>query len=104
MGYETVPVADDGPRSGLHLLSGGYARAGIMQKQNSKTTPTWLPYIRVADARASVDAAKAAGGKVLLEPLAMGSATVAIIADPTGAPVGIVQAAGARRRSHEHAQ
>ena len=91
VGYETLPVADDGPRSGLHLLSGGYARAGIMQKQNQKTTPTWLPYIRVADVGVAVGAASAAGGKVLLQPLVVGGATVAIIADPTGAPVGIVQ-------------
>jgi predicted enzyme related to lactoylglutathione lyase len=91
VGYETVPISDSGPRSGVHLLSGGYARAGIMQKHNEKTTPTWLPYIRVADAGAAVGAASAAGGKVLLQPLVVGSATVAIIADPTGAPVGIVQ-------------
>jgi hypothetical protein len=91
VGYETLPIADDGPRSGLHLLSGGFARAGIMLKRNKKTSSTWLPYIRVADAKASAEAAKAAGGKVLLEPLAMNRATVAIIADPTGAPVGIVQ-------------
>ncbi len=91
VGYETLPIADDGPRSGLHLLSGGFARAGIMQKQSKEASSTWLPYIRVADARASAAAAKAAGGKVLLEPLAMNRATVAIIADPTGAPVGIVQ-------------
>ena len=91
VGYETLPVADDGPRSGLHLLSGGYARAGIMHKNSSKSSATWLPYLRVADAQASAAAARAAGGKVLLEPLAMNRATVAIIADPTGAPVGIVQ-------------
>ncbi len=72
-------------------MSGGFARAGIMQKKDKKATPTWLPYIRVADATASVVATKAAGGKVLLEPLDVGRATVAIIADPTGAPVGIVQ-------------
>jgi len=91
VGYETVPIADDGPRSGLRLLSGGFARAGIMQKRSEKASATWLPYIRVTDAKASAEAARAAGGKVLLEPLAMNRATVAIIADPTGAPVGIVQ-------------
>ncbi|MBP7608069.1 MAG: VOC family protein [Steroidobacteraceae bacterium] len=89
--YETAPVADDGPRSGLRLLSGGLARAGIMQKYNEKLSATWLPYIRVANAGASVAAARAAGGKVVLEPVALNLATVAIIADPTGAPVGIVQ-------------
>jgi hypothetical protein len=91
VGFETVPITDDGPRTGLRLMSGGFARAGIMQKQSTKATPTWLPYIRVADAKASAEAAKAAGGKVLLEPLAMSRMTVAIIADPTGAPIGIVQ-------------
>jgi predicted enzyme related to lactoylglutathione lyase len=91
VGYETVPVAEDGPRSGLRLVSGGFARAGIMQKQSKETTSTWLPYIRVADVDASVDKATAAGGKVLLRPLKLNIATVAIVADPTGAPVGIVQ-------------
>ena len=91
MGYETVPVADDGPRSGVHLVSGGFARAGIMLKQNPTTSSTWLPYVRVADAKASAAKVVQAGGKVLLQPLAMKRATVAIIADPTGAPLGIVQ-------------
>jgi len=91
VGYETVPIADDGLRTGLRLMSGGFARAGIMQKRSKKASATWLPYLRVADARVSAEAARAAGGKVLLEPLAMNRATVAIIADPTGAPVGIVQ-------------
>lgn len=91
IGYETAPIADDGPRSGLRLLSGGYARAGIMRKHDPKSSSTWLPYLRVADIGAATAAARAAGGKVLLEPVALHSATVAIIADPTGAPVGIVQ-------------
>jgi hypothetical protein len=91
VGFQTLPIADDGPRSGLNLLSGGFARAGIMQKHSRKASSTWLPYIRVADAKASADAARAAGGRVLMEPIAMNRATVAIIADPTGAPVGIVQ-------------
>jgi predicted enzyme related to lactoylglutathione lyase len=91
VGFETVPIASDGPRTGLHLVSGGFARAGIMQRKSSKATPTWLPYIRVADVPASVEAARAAGGKVLLEPVALSRTSVAIIADPTGAPVGIVQ-------------
>jgi uncharacterized protein len=91
VGYETLPIADDGPRSGVHLLAGGFARAGIMQKGSKKSSSTWLPYIRVTDAHASAAIAKAAGGTVLMEPITMNRATVAIIADPTGAPVGIVQ-------------
>jgi len=33
----------------------------------------------------------AAGGKVLIEPVSLERATVAVIADPTGAPIGIAQ-------------
>ena len=92
VGYDTLPIADDGPRSGLHLLSGGFARAGIMQKheqevefdlaavhsrrrrQGIRPRPPGPPVARCCWSR-----------------LAMSRATVAIIADPTGAPVGIVQ-------------
>jgi len=91
VGYETVPIADDGPRSGVRLVSGGFARGGIMAKDSKETSATWLPYIRVADVNATAARTTAAGGKVLLQPLALNLATVAIIADPTGAPVGIVQ-------------
>jgi predicted enzyme related to lactoylglutathione lyase len=91
LGYETVPVASDAIRSGVRLVAGGVARAGIMNKQNRKSTATWLPYIRVADAKASAATATLAGGKVLLQPTPVSDAIVAILADPTGAPVGIVQ-------------
>ncbi|MDH4110441.1 MAG: VOC family protein [Gammaproteobacteria bacterium] len=91
VGYETVPIADDGPRSGVRLVSGGFARGGIMAKDSKETSATWLPYIRVADVKATAARTTAAGGKVLLQPMALNLATVAIIADPTGAPVGIVQ-------------
>jgi predicted enzyme related to lactoylglutathione lyase len=91
VGYETLPIEDDGLRSGLRLMSGGFARAGIMRKRDPKATSTWLPYLRVADVKAATAAAAAAGGKVLMQPMAMHSAMVAIIVDPTGAPVGIVQ-------------
>jgi hypothetical protein len=93
VGYETAPVAEDSLGTGLRLVSGGYARAGIMQKRNPETSTTWLPYLRVADVAATASATKTAGGKVLMEPVTLQGMRVAIIADPTGAPVGIVQVA-----------
>jgi len=90
-GYQVLPLEQEGPRSGAHLVSGGYVRAGVMQKHDPRVSAVWLPYLRVADARAAADKARAAGGKVLREPLSMGRAIVAIVADPTGAPVGVVQ-------------
>jgi predicted enzyme related to lactoylglutathione lyase len=90
-GYEVLPVQKEGLRHGVHLVSGGFARAGIMQKEDDRETAVWLPYLRVADATAAVDKARAAGGKVIRDPVNLGRVIVAIIADPTGAPVGVAQ-------------
>lgn len=91
VGYEVVPLEKDGLRNGVHLVSGGFVRAGVMQKNDKQATPTWLPYLRVADAKAATESARAAGGKVIREPVTLGGVIVAIVADPTGAPVGVAQ-------------
>jgi hypothetical protein len=91
VGYEVLPLQQEGLRKGVHLVSGGFVRAGIMQKKDARDSSVWLPYLRVADAAATVSKARAAGGKVIREPVSLGRAIVAIIADPTGAPVGIAQ-------------
>jgi uncharacterized protein len=90
-GYDVQPVQKEGLRRGVHLVSGGFARAGIMQKDDDRETSVWLPYLRVADASATVERARAAGGRVIRDPVDLGPAIVAIIADPTGAPVGVAQ-------------
>jgi predicted enzyme related to lactoylglutathione lyase len=99
IGYETIPAGDaSSARSGMHLVSGGYVRAGIMQKHDPNTTSVWLPYVRVADAKKSAQAAREAGGRVIYEPAPLGTAMVGIVADPTGAPVGIVEMATSPER------
>lgn len=90
-GYTVVPLEQEGPRSGAHLVSGNYVRAGVMQKHDARVSAAWLPYLRVADAKATTDKARGAGGKVVREPVSLGRVIVAIIADPTGAPVGVAQ-------------
>ena len=62
-----------------------------MQKRDAKVSSVWLPYLRVADAEKTLAATRAAGGKILYGPAPVGRTVVAIIADPTGAPVGIAQ-------------
>jgi len=91
VGYEVLPLQQEGLRKGVHLVSGGFVRAGIMQKNDARDSAVWLPYLRVADAAAAVSKARAAGGKIIREPVSLGRAIVAIIADPTGAPVGVAQ-------------
>jgi predicted enzyme related to lactoylglutathione lyase len=91
IGYEVLPLQQEGLRKGVHLVSGGFVRAGIMKKSDARETSVWLPYLRVADVAAAISKARAAGGKIIREPVSLGRAIVAIIADPTGAPVGIAQ-------------
>jgi len=91
VGYEVYPVQLDTLRNGAHLVSGSYARAGVMLKNDPRAASVWLPYVRVADVKDTSGKARAAGGKVLREPVSLGRAIVAVIADPTGAPVGVVQ-------------
>jgi hypothetical protein len=90
-GYTVVPLEKPGLRSGAHLVAGNFVRAGVMQKKDARLSSVWLPYLRVADAQAAADMARAAGGTVVREPVTLGQVIVAIIADPTGAPVGVAQ-------------
>jgi predicted enzyme related to lactoylglutathione lyase len=57
----------------------------------------WTPYVRVADAEASVRRAVALGGEVFVEPFTVdGFARIALIADAVGAPVGLWEPLKAR--------
>jgi predicted enzyme related to lactoylglutathione lyase len=92
LGYEALPGGEGtSARQRVHLVASGHVRAGIIEKLDTKAGSTWLPYVRVADAAAVTRAANAAGGRILYEPMKVGAGLVAIVADPTGAPVGVVQ-------------
>lgn len=90
IGYEIVPAGDDqGDR--LLLVSNGYARAGITPLPGEGRQPGWLPYVQVEDVAATVAAAGAAGGKVLLAPdPAVLDGNVAVIGDPLGGVIGVI--------------
>ena len=91
IGYEVRPLPEESPREGAYLASDGYLRAGVMLKQDASASSALLPYVRVADAQAATDRARTAGGTVFRQPVDIGRAIVAIVVDPTGAPVGIAQ-------------
>ena len=75
------------------LRSNGYLRAGIgALSPDSDAAPTWLGYIRVEDIDASVQRVLAHGGSVVLAPRAeIVDGGLAIVADPTGATMGLLQ-------------
>ena len=76
------------------LASEGYARATVrtIPKERQEVVPTWLPFVRVRSVNQSVEEAKQYGGKVLVEPNPeMLEGKVAVVADPTGAAVGLLE-------------
>ena len=76
------------------LTSEGYARATVrtIQTSDEKVRPTWLPFVRVRNVSESVAKAKQLGGKGLIEPKPEHfDGKVAVIADPTGATIGIME-------------
>lgn len=76
------------------LVSEGYARGTVrnIPVGNTQVQPTWLPFVRVKDVGASVARAKELGGKVRIEPKAeLFDGKVAMITDPTGAAIGLLE-------------
>ncbi len=65
---------------------------GVLQSPKAEILPHWLPFIRVPDINAVVAKTTELGGRVILAPRPdLRNGTVAIIADPTGAAVGVQQ-------------
>jgi len=87
-GYDRSPV-EGSDRSRFILSNGDIARAGIAFAD--KGPAGWLPYILVDDVRAAIGRAQGAGGTVLLPPRDnLLGGNVAVIADPSGGAIGIV--------------
>jgi predicted enzyme related to lactoylglutathione lyase len=92
-GYD-VHERDDHPEVlDFVLAEGGYSRAGIGElSPGSRSNPTWLGFVRVEDVGAALDKTRTLGGEVLYEPQSDAlRGELAIIADPLGAPIGLMQ-------------
>jgi predicted enzyme related to lactoylglutathione lyase len=62
------------------------------EQRKAKTPPFWLPYVCVKSVDGVVKQAKAAGGKICMEPMdVMGQGRMAIVQDPTSAAFGLWQ-------------
>jgi predicted enzyme related to lactoylglutathione lyase len=93
-GYEVIRNTSSKRLSDQVLASEGYARATVrtIPKENENVHPTWLLFLRVQRVSESVAQAKQLGGKVLLEPRPeFLESKVAVISDPTGAAIGLME-------------
>jgi hypothetical protein len=96
-GYELIEKAPGTASSDYVLTSKGYARAAVRTIPGGKEQiqPNWLPFVRVKNVGESVAQAKQLGGKALIEPKAeLFAGKVAVIADPTGAAIGLLEWSG----------
>lgn len=93
-GYEVFDLNAADQREHLLLATDGYARASAspLPTDSGKRHSHWLNFVRVASARDSAAKAAALGGRVLVEPhVDRQGGMVAVVADPSGAPVGLLE-------------
>jgi len=93
-GYEVLENTTSNRLSDFILASEGYARASVKTIPTREETikPNWLPFVRVGNLAEAVSKAKLLGGKVLIEARPeMFNGKVAVVADPTGAAIGLLE-------------
>ena len=74
------------------LRKEGVARAGLMRSAEPRAPSMWLPYVAVHDCDATVEHARRLGGLVLSGPRnSPGLGRYAVLADPVGAAVAIME-------------
>jgi predicted enzyme related to lactoylglutathione lyase len=87
-------IDDPGPDYGgyANFTKDGIPIAGSMGSQPGEPSSFWTIYLAVADAAKTVEAARGKGAPVYLEPQpVMALGTMAMVADPGGAAIGIWQ-------------
>ena len=90
-GFEVSETETTAGRPRWLLATEGIARAGIAKLGAAATAPGWLPYVLVDDVPGTLARARAAGGKIVVAPRAdLLDGNVAVIADPDGGVVGVV--------------
>jgi predicted enzyme related to lactoylglutathione lyase len=93
--YELIDNPLNDREDSYLLANNGYARAalgGIADTRTKNQQPTWLPFIRVDNVADSTRKAEQLGGKILVSPREdLLDGHVAVLADPTGAAIGILE-------------
>jgi len=93
-GYEIRENTAGKGGSDYVLTSDGYARATVrtIPGGHDQIQPNWLPFVRVKNLKESLAAATQLGGAVRLAPKPeLFDGEVAVISDPTGAAIGLME-------------
>jgi predicted enzyme related to lactoylglutathione lyase len=93
-GYDVFDLSSEDGLEHVILSSDDYARASVnaFPKDSSRRHSHWLNFVRVVDAVDAAAKAVVLGGRVLVEPhIDRHGDKVAVVADPTGAPFGLME-------------
>jgi predicted enzyme related to lactoylglutathione lyase len=95
-GYDVYDLQGDSESEEQHyiLSADGYARLGLnaLPADSKRRHPHWLNFVRVSNAAEAAQKAVALGGRVLVEPrVDRHGGQLAILADPSGAPFGVME-------------
>ncbi len=94
-GYNVLENTQTNRLSDFVLAGEGYARATVRTVSNDQVKPAWLLFVRVNSVQEAVSRARQLGGKVLFEPSSNYlEGTVAVVSDPTGAAIGLLEWSG----------
>jgi predicted enzyme related to lactoylglutathione lyase len=93
LGYERGTIDEPGlPRGYQVFRAEGEPTAGLIALPERRIRAHWLPYVRVRDPQAVAARVEELGGRVLIAPSPeLRNGTVALIADPGGAPLVVQQ-------------
>jgi hypothetical protein len=93
-GYEVFDQDSEDTSKHVILASDDYARAGIhsLPDGSPHRHPHWLNFVRVEDVGAAVAKAVKLGGQILVDPRPdRQGGQLAVVADPSGAPIGLME-------------
>jgi predicted enzyme related to lactoylglutathione lyase len=93
-GYDVLENRAGKGASDFVLASEGYARATVrtIPAGHEQVQPSWLPFVRVKNLGESLALAKQLGGSALIAPRPeLFDGKLAVIADPTGAAIGLME-------------
>src|SRR5215210_1092917 len=90
LGWRFETMSEEPP---YWVIFNGDRSQGGMTKPPPEVPPNWFPYFAVADAEATAEAAREAGGQPFMGPVDLpNGGRFVLIQDPQGAPFGISQA------------
>jgi predicted enzyme related to lactoylglutathione lyase len=93
-GYDVFDLPSEDGLEHVVLSNEDYARAGVnaLPADGRRRRSHWLNFVRVEDAVETARKAVSLGGRVLVEPhLDRHGGKVALLADPAGAPFGVLE-------------